>query len=229
MSRSRAKPHLRCPACRLHRRVCICADLPRVSNRTRIVLLVHQLERNKTTNTGLLAARCLENVSVVYHGRPPLPGQSAWPPGVSSAALSTVLPEGQASYLLYPHPDAAPLDVVAARSTASAPLTLVVPDGTWTQAARMRARCGLPCVSLPAVSPAARRLRTPTDPKRLATLEAVAFALGLLEGPDVEETLMHVFRTFTERTLWINGRIGSSAVTGGVPDHAPEPAARIRG
>lgn len=234
MSRGRAKPHLRCPACRLHRRVCICAELPLVPNRTRIVLLVHQLERNKTTNTGLLAARCLENVSVVYHGRPPRPGEGegVWPAGVSSSELSTVLPAGQASYLLYPHQDAVSLDVLASDASTRAPLTLVIPDGTWTQAARMRARSELPCVALPPVNAAARRMRTPTDPKRLATLEAVAFALGLLEGPAIEEPLMRVFRTFTERTLWVNGRIDASAVTGGLPNDArtdaPEPPRRDR-
>jgi DTW domain-containing protein YfiP len=202
--------------------MCICAELPRVANRTRIVLLVHQLERNKTTNTGLLAARCLENVAVVYHGRPPLPGQGVWPSGVSSAALSTVLPAGQPSYLLYPHQDAVSLDVLAADAATRASLTLVIPDGTWTQAARMRARSELPCVTLPPVNAAARRMRTPTDPRRLATLEAVAFALGLLEGPAIEQPLMRLFRTFTERTLWVNGRIDASAVTGGVPNAAPD-------
>ena len=63
------RPHLRCPDCRLHRSVCICALLPRIQTRTRLVLVLHQLEARKPTNTGLVAARCLTNSAVVYRGR----------------------------------------------------------------------------------------------------------------------------------------------------------------
>ena len=56
MSRYR-KPHLRCADCRMHRSLCICALLPRLETRTRVVLLLHQLEIVKPTNTGLVAAR----------------------------------------------------------------------------------------------------------------------------------------------------------------------------
>src|SRR5689334_14281839 len=54
----RQKPHLRCADCRMHRGLCICALLPRISTRTRVVLVLHQLEALKPTNTGILAAKC---------------------------------------------------------------------------------------------------------------------------------------------------------------------------
>ena len=60
-------------------------------------------------------------------------------------------------------------------------------------------------------------MRTPTAPARLATLEAVAHALGILEGPEVERALLRVYRIMTERTLWSNGRISAADVTGGIP------------
>ena len=72
MSRS-YKPHLRCGDCRMHRSVCICALLPRLETRTRVVLLMHQLEVDKPTNTGVVAARCLVNCATVYRGRAPDP------------------------------------------------------------------------------------------------------------------------------------------------------------
>jgi DTW domain-containing protein YfiP len=105
-------------------------------------------------------------------------------------------------------------------------VTLIVPDGTWSQAARARSRLGRalgwPCVSLPLDQQAAGvgvgRLRTPTRPGRLATLEALAFALGVLEGPEIEAELMRVYRIMTDRTLWTNGRLPREAVTGGVPE-----------
>ena len=69
-------------------------------------------------------------------------------------------------------------------------------------------------------SGAGGRLRTPTRPGRLATLEALAHALGALEGPAIEAELLRVYRVMTDRTLWTNGRLPREAVTGGVPADA---------
>jgi len=41
----------------MHRSLCICALLPRLETSTRVVFILHQLEANKPTNTGLMAAR----------------------------------------------------------------------------------------------------------------------------------------------------------------------------
>jgi DTW domain-containing protein YfiP len=70
---------------------------------------------------------------------------------------------------------------------------------------------------LPAPAIAVDRLRNPGRPDRLATLEAVALALGILEGPAVRDALMRVYRIMTERTLWTNGRVSAAGVTGGIP------------
>jgi len=71
-------------------------------------------------------------------------------------------------------------------------------------------------VSLPAANDR-KRMRTASAPGRLATLEAVAHALGILEGPEVESALLRVYRIMTERTLWSNGRVATADVTGGIP------------
>jgi DTW domain-containing protein YfiP len=175
---------------------------------------VHQLEANKPTNTGLLAARCLPNSAVIYRGRAPERESAAAGPG------SIDVPGAQ-RLILYPHPSATPLAAWRGREE---PIVLLVPDGTWRQAARTRARLApdpraIPCVSLPAlqVSDDRRRLREPFAPGRLATLEAVARALGILEGPEVEAALQRVYRIMTERTLWSNGRVAAGDVTGGIP------------
>ena len=206
----RAKPHLRCADCRMHRSLCICGLLPRIATRTRVVVVLHQLEARKTTNTGALAARCLENSEVVYRGRAP--------DGAAADPLDEQLSIETESLLLYPHPSATPL---ADWHGATKPITLVVPDGTWPQAARtyrrLRALAELPCVSLPAPGIAVDRLRDSARGDRLATLEAVALALGILEGPAVRDALMRVYRIMTERTLWTNGRVSAADVTGGIP------------
>ena len=91
------------------------------------------------------------------------------------------------------------------------------PGGGGAQTTKLTAQLGaMPCVSLPA-APAQKRLRGAASPDRLATLEAVARALGVLEGPDVEHALLRVYRIMTDRTLWSNGRVTTSEVTGGIP------------
>jgi DTW domain-containing protein YfiP len=233
MSRSR-KPHLRCPACRMHRSLCICALLPRLETRTRVVLLLHQLEVDKPTNTGVVAARCLVNSAVVYRGRAPdepsevLAGTERAGLEEQAARLAAAIPAGTRAAFLFPHASATPL---AEWREGPNPVTLIVPDGTWSQAARALSRFGrklaLPCVALPEASgeriaagvPPRGRLRA-ARPGRLATLEALARALGILDGPEIEAALTRVFRVMTDRTLWTNGRLPREAVTGGVPEGA---------
>lgn len=87
------------------------------------------------------------------------------------------------------------------------PTLLVVPDGTWRQARRMVARSetlrALPRLSLkdPPVSPSVRCAL----PGRSSTISAVAQALGMLDGPDVEAALRSVQTMFVERTLRMRG------------------------
>jgi len=194
----------------MHRSLCICALLPRIATRTRVVVVLHQLEAGKTTNTGALASRCLENSALVFRGRAPGSG--------AADLLDDQLWSKTDPLILFPHSSATPL---AAWRGATRPVTLIVPDGTWPQTVRtcrrLRARGDFPCVSLPAPGVAVDRLRDSARPDRLATLEAVALALGVLEGPAVGDALMRVYRIMTERTLWTNGRVAASDVTGGIP------------
>jgi DTW domain-containing protein YfiP len=197
----------RCPICCLHRSLCICALIPTILTRTRVVLVIHQLELNKPTNTGRLAVRCLPNSELLVRGvsRESLPAarEPTWTAGPR--------------LLLYPHADAQPIERWRDSAT---PLTLVVPDGTWRQAARARRRvpglADVPCVVLPPVT-SGYRLRQATRPGRLSTMEAIARALEILEGPAVAEPLEHIHRVMIDRTLWTNGRLTTEAVTGGIP------------
>lgn len=197
----------RCPECRMHRSLCICALVPRLETRTRVVLVLHQLEARKTTNTGRLAARCLTGSRVVMRG--------AGAPDDPAAVWAGPGP----AVLLFPHEDAQPLECWR---DSPEPVTLVVPDGTWPQAAKARRRVPgldrLPCAALPASAPSSYRLRRAQHPTRLSTIEAIARALAVLEGdPEIERRLEHIFRVMVDRTLWSNGRLATGEVTGGVP------------
>ena len=187
-----AKPGHRCADCRLVLADCLCALIPRLETRTHVVLILHQMEASKTSNTGLLALRCLPNSSIVIRGAPGRPiTDTRWN---QTSDADTVL--------LFPHPDARPIDSWRDHPR---PLTLVVPDGTWRQAQRVRRRVpGLfnaPCGVVTRGAPSAYRLRTTWDPKRLATLEAIAEALGVLEGPVTRDALLRIFDVMVERSL----------------------------
>jgi DTW domain-containing protein YfiP len=205
----------------MHLSLCICALIQPIATRTRVVLLLHQLEQGKPTNTGRLAARCLSNSLVIEASGGPANDLPDGPEAASTAAGAWSTP-GTEALLLFPHAEARPLEDWRG---ATHPITLIVPDGTWRQAKKARRRIAgldqLPCVALPASGPSTYRLRHAARPNRLATIEAIARALGILEdslqGPLVERRLDHIFRVMVDRTLWTNGRISTAAVTGGIP------------
>ncbi|HSO36992.1 MAG TPA: tRNA-uridine aminocarboxypropyltransferase, partial [Labilithrix sp.] len=133
--------------------------------------------------------------------------------------------EGTRPLFLFPHEDAVPLASLATVPGDDRPVTLIVPDGNWRQASKVRNRVAglraVPCVSLPVGAPSIYRLRSEAHPFGLATLEAIARSLRLLEGdagPEIEEALLHVFRVMVERTLWSRGNYETQDVTGGIPE-----------
>jgi DTW domain-containing protein YfiP len=178
--------------------------------RTQVVLVAHVCEMRKPTNTGRLAMACLEGAQLLERGR-------------RDGALSAIPCKADSRLLLlYPVPDAVPLDQwKSAQPPESNLVTLVVPDGTWRQAKRVRSRIpGLesaPAVCLPAGLPSLYRLRQAGPSQHLATLEAIAHALLILGERDVSERLMYIFRVIVERALWSNGRLPADEVTGGIP------------
>ena len=198
----------RCPRCLLHKSVCLCALVPSLATRTRLVLVIHRDEERKPTNTGALAVRCLSNSELVRRGEEAGVGLQAFSPEVQPL-------------LLFPHEDARPL---AEFVGCARPISLVVPDGTWRQASKVRKRelalADVPCVTLPPGAPTIYRLRREPREGGLATMEAIARAFGVLEGPAIEEQLMHIFRVMVDRTLWIRGQLDGARVTGGLPEGA---------
>lgn len=186
----------------------MCALVEPIATRTELLVVIHRLEARKPTNTGLLGAACLANSRVLVRGHEGQP-------------TSVDLDPATEPLLLFPADDALPLTAFAASTK---PITLIVPDGNWRQASKVRKRVaglrGVPCVTLPADEPSAYRLRAEAHDHGLATIEAIARAMGVLEGPHVRSALEAVFRAMVERTLWARGAISASQVTGGIPPGA---------
>jgi DTW domain-containing protein YfiP len=105
--------------------------------------------------------------------------------------------------LLYPGEGAVP----AAERAGSPPSFLVVVDGTWLQAERMIAEtprlAALPRIGIvPALPSGYGALRREPAPGHLATIDAVADALGLLEGdPERFAPMRAAFRRAVELQL----------------------------
>jgi DTW domain-containing protein YfiP len=198
---------------------CVCALIPRLSLRTRLLVAFHVREWSKTTNTGHLAAqavagsRCalwgLGDRDAQADGAPTLRyldggAPERWRNGLARAGEPTEAPWA----FVLTTSDATPLEPAA---LPPGPLLMVVPDGTWQQAGKMPRRIPalsqLPRLSLPASTLASSpfRLRVAAQPGALATLHAVALALGLIEGPDVAAALLAPYEAFVARTLASRG------------------------
>jgi DTW domain-containing protein YfiP len=191
----------------------VCAEIPRLVTRTRLVLVIHRYEDRKPTNTGRLAAECLAGSEVLVRGHE----------GAPSAAIRWE--EGAQPLLLFPHPDAVPIEQYA---SSPRPVVLIVPDGNWRQASKVRKRVpglqGIPCVTLPEGPSSHYRLRSEAHATGLATGEAIARAFGILEGPEagpvVQAAIERVFLTMVERTLWVRGEIMEGDMTSRLPEGA---------
>jgi DTW domain-containing protein YfiP len=199
----------------MHDSLCICALIPRLETRTRLLLVIHRYEDRKTTNTGRLAAQCLARSAIIVRGHESQP-----------SALLPIEP-GTQPVLLFPAEDAG---CITAFAGSEKPVTLIVPDGTWRQASKARKRVpGLreaPCVTLPPGTPSHYQLRVDAHQAGLGTMEAIARAFGVLEdrgggeGREVQRQLEWVFRVMVERTLWSRGVLDGGSVTGGIPEGA---------
>ena len=177
---------------------CICPSIPRLVTRTRVVIIIHHREVKMPTNTGRLAHLCLVDSRLVVRGieGDPLALEQAAP------ILGTPL-------LLHPTDDAAVLDD-RFRERTPPPYTLFVPDGSWRQASKVGSREksleSALRVKLAGGEPSRYRVRKETKPGGLATIEAIARALGFLEeSAFARGELERIFALMVERTLESRG------------------------
>lgn len=197
---------LRCSRCALHVPACICAECSLIAVRTRVVVLCHAKEIHKPSNTGRLVPLLLEGGELRRIGGR---DERLDTRGFDDPTRRVLL--------LYPSADSKELTT---EDSSGAPVTLVVPDSDWRRAHKMTSRnadlAHLPRVHVPLGAPSIYRLRYHPDPRFLATFEAIARALAILEGPAVEEHMMRVFRLMVERGLDARGyRTGQRPALGG--------------
>jgi DTW domain-containing protein YfiP len=179
-----------CEICRLHRDRCICARLPRLHLKTKVSLVIHAKELKRTTNTGRLALHALVNSEMRVRG---FENQRL--------DLSTLLSDEYESYVLYPSDDALDIETVQPAK----PVQLIVADGNWRQAGKLNHRhpeiAHLPRVKISARNRNSYFLRKEHFEHGFSTLEAIALALGALEGDEIQHQLLDLYRAKLAATL----------------------------
>ncbi|MBI5805249.1 DTW domain-containing protein [candidate division TA06 bacterium] len=193
-----AKP--RCPRCRLHIELCICGVAPFFDLATKSVVIMHYAEERRKSNSGRLAGLVLKNSGIFLRG---LQGGPATPEPSEKYPNPLVLFPGAGSQELN----------AGFLKTIPRPITLILADGNWNQAGHMVKREALMKeaikVHLPPGAPTRYRLRSAQEAEgRICTFEALSRALGIIEGPEVEQKLSEFFYLWVSRNLKMRGQGG---------------------
>jgi DTW domain-containing protein YfiP len=190
-----AAPHVPravCLRCLRPARVCYCAVLPHLPTRTRVVILQHPRERDMPIGTARMASLCLPSAALHVGVR--------W--GEHPALAAALSDPARPPILLYPGPGAR--DVL--REPPPGPVTLVVVDGTWSQA-RTVVRDNpilqsLPRYAFAAPEPSQYRIRREPRTEYCSTIEALMYVLGALEGdPAPFRALLEPLRAMVDAQL----------------------------
>ncbi|MEE2786889.1 MAG: tRNA-uridine aminocarboxypropyltransferase [Myxococcota bacterium] len=203
----------RCERCWLHQPLCICAEVVAIESRTSVSILSHFKELGRNSNSARLIPLCLRRGRMFVRG---IKGRV-----VPSEAF---MDDGRQSLILYPSEDARCISEFA---KTNCPFHLIVPDGNWRQARRIMKReprlRDVPIVRLPDGPPSSFRLRRQSHAAHVSTCEAVARALGILEGESLQQHLERAFHMMVGRTLWSRGLLSADKVCGGIPARAHHP------
>lgn len=185
-----------CARCRRPASVCYCRALPQIDTATRVVILQHPRERDMPIGTARMASLCLPraelHVGVRWVGEP-----------LARALHDPARPP----ILLYPGPAAR--DIL--RDPPCGPVTLVVVDGTWSQARTVVRDSpvlqALPRYAFETPEPSHYRIRREPRAEYVSTIEALMHVLGVLEGdPARFRSLLDPLRAMVDAQLACQAR-----------------------
>jgi len=214
------QPRGRCHRCRRPAVVCWCDALAPVANPTHVVFLQHPREARVPVSTCRMAHLSLANSEM----------HVAWSPD-DVPGLAEQL-RGPDTYILFPSADATEVGALT-----RAPRTLVVVDGTWSNAKKIVQRSPL-LSALPGLicrPDFTSRYRIRREPAEhcLSTIEATAHALGHIERtPGRYAPILRAFERMVDIQLdYTSRRVG--AMRHGVheppsPIERPDPLVELR-
>ncbi len=177
---------------------CLCAHIPTVSNRTRVLILQHSDEAKHPLNTARLAVLGLQDADLLV--------------GEHFPQLASLLASVGPALLLFPETgnvdpemasDCRP-ELASDRGPEKGSL-LIVPDGTWRKARKILYANPilntLPRLSLPQGEPSEYQVRKAREPAALSTIEAVVRALSILEPEQDFQPLLKPFRVMVQQQI----------------------------
>ncbi len=195
--RYRTRPEIRCPDCYLLKESCLCDSAPQITIRSALTVVHHSAELFKTTSTIRLLQLAIRDCTLhlragsIPHERP-----------------APIIKRRPVRIALFPREDAVELSELARRHRPDE-IELIVPDGTWNQASRITRRDphfkDAVFAHLHIKEPSIFVLRDQAEKGRTSTFEAVAAALAIIEGPEVQKQMMDFFREAVYRILRSKG------------------------
>ncbi|MFL5783860.1 MAG: tRNA-uridine aminocarboxypropyltransferase [Bacteriovoracaceae bacterium] len=195
MSKRRATNHLRCPKCRINNSLCVCEHIRPIQVKTNVSIVVHVSELTLSSNSAQFVKHMAPDQTELF-----IRGHVE-----KKFTPDEILQRPGQPLFLFPSDDALELNADFLTSFPG-PHHLIVPDGNWNQAKKVRAReeafSNMMCVKLPKGIEAEYQLRKALYPGQVSTYEAIAHALGALEGDKVRDDLMTFFRAWVKRTMY---------------------------
>jgi DTW domain-containing protein YfiP len=152
---------------------------------------MYKKERFLTSNTAMLANTCLVNSEIYLRGFED-----------STIPNSFLDEENYQPLYLFPDEDAQELtdDYLAQFDR---PINLIVPDGTWRQAKKIHKReknvSHIQRVKVTNIPKTIYPLRQQKYDYGLCTLEAIAYALGIIEDKSIQDSLLNNLKIMIER------------------------------
>ncbi|MGH1485754.1 MAG: tRNA-uridine aminocarboxypropyltransferase [Cellvibrionaceae bacterium] len=198
----------RCHHCHMALTACFCAWKVKLSSTLNFIILLHPKELYKPTNTGRLICDLFPHSSTAF----------TWSrTNTDDALIKQLNDDSRQLLLLFPENDndKQKMDIEQEHATESEeikhkPLTLIVLDGTWKQAARMAKLTpylqGIPRLNIASgpnvdTDNSINYVRKPLSDAQLSTAQAVAEALHLYGETDNAEALKHYFSIFNQHCL----------------------------
>jgi len=175
--------------------MCICDLVEKITLNTKVTLMLHIKELKRITNTGKLINLTLDNKSIIVNGKKD-----------EVLASDNIVNPDYENLILFP--TAGNTLNKEFMSTLNKPINLIVPDGTWRQASKMvrnnRELMKYKQVKLPSnimESSERERLRKNITLDRVSTFEAIASALGIIEGKNIKEKMEALYFEMVKRLL----------------------------
>jgi DTW domain-containing protein len=189
---------LRCPACALPLRWCVCEAQQLVPCAPLIDVLQHRLEGHRPSSTGNLIPRVVAGARVHAYRREAPPRRA-----------DIVRPEAEELWILHPGGEPAP----ALPPGGAARLQVLLLDASWAQAGGMMAHVASwgRRVRLPMRGTSRYALRAQNAPDRFSTFEALLFVLHALGENATAERLRPHFELHVYAGLLSRGRKADAA------------------